>query len=464
VGDVYPGTPDLAIFLGNGDGTFPLPLELSFGTAGGYSSATSMAVSDLNNDSFPDVVMATNTCFATGVGFNAVTVVLNCGLACTNTAVTSSVATSVFNQPVTFTATVTRGNAKATATPTGSVIFQNTVQSDEGPPVVTTLGMATLSAGTATFVYSGLPIGSNSVSASYQGDSNFAPSTAPLSLPQTVTMAPTSTAAGSTPDPSSPGQSVTFTAQVTPSTSGVPTGNVTFSDNGTASVTVQLDSTGAASFTTSSLTTGTHSITWSYSGDSDFEPSTSPALTQIVGTNAAPFVLTPSATSATVAAGQSATFSIAVAAVPSLTTAITFSCSGLPAMAMCTFNPSSVNPHGSSAKTKLTISTTAPSALFKTPWQLPPKQAPLILILYCGLLAALWRAIFKRPVERCQPALLARCALVLLLAMAAGVAACGGGGGGGSSNPGTPSGVSQVVVTGTSGSTTQSVTLTLTVQ
>jgi hypothetical protein len=122
-GGVYPSFPDLTIALGNGDGTFAAGLQMSVGTALSFSSATAIITDDLNADGFPDLILATNTGYAIGLGFNAATVVLNCGLRCTNTAVASSPASSVFNQTVTFTATVTAANAKATGTPTGTVTF-----------------------------------------------------------------------------------------------------------------------------------------------------------------------------------------------------------------------------------------------------------------------------------------------------------------------------------------------------
>jgi hypothetical protein len=85
-------------------------------------------------------------------------------------------------------------------------------------------------------------------------------------------------------NPSISGQSVKFTATVTPAT-GV-TGTVTFLDGVTTIGTAAL-SGGTASFTTSTLTVGSHSITASYGGDASFAASVSGVLTQIV--NVPPF-------------------------------------------------------------------------------------------------------------------------------------------------------------------------------
>jgi hypothetical protein len=100
----------------------------------------------------------------------------------------------------------------------------------------------------------------------------------------TVTMSGTATALNSTPNPSTPGESVTFTATVTviPPSGGTPTGTVTFFDGTTTLGSVTLPSSGQAVYVTSALTAGSHSITASYSGDANFQGSTSPALTQQV--------------------------------------------------------------------------------------------------------------------------------------------------------------------------------------
>lgn len=97
----------------------------------------------------------------------------------------------------------------------------------------------------------------------------------------TVNTAAATTTVSSSKNPTVFGQAVSFTATVS-ATSGTPTGTVTFLDGATTLGTATLDSTGAGSFTTSSLAVGNHSITASYSGDSNFNASTSSAFTQIV--------------------------------------------------------------------------------------------------------------------------------------------------------------------------------------
>lgn len=86
----------------------------------------------------------------------------------------------------------------------------------------------------------------------------------------------TQTALASSQNPSSFGQSVTFTATVTAS-GRTPTGTVSFNDNGTPIGTAPL-SAGVAAFSISTLAVGSHSITAGYGGGGNFGPSTSPAL------------------------------------------------------------------------------------------------------------------------------------------------------------------------------------------
>ncbi len=80
---------------------------------------------------------------------------------------------------------------------------------------------------------------------------------------------------------------VTFTASISPVTpgAGIPTGTVQFKDGGAnLGAPVALDAAGKASLTRSGLALGfgTHAITAVYGGDADFNPSTSPVLTQQV--------------------------------------------------------------------------------------------------------------------------------------------------------------------------------------
>jgi hypothetical protein len=142
------------------------------------------------------------------------------------------------------------------------------------------LGTGTLSGGTATFTTSGLGTGAHSITAIYGGDANFTGSTSPI-LTETIGKAVSSTAVGSSNNPSNIGTAVTLTATVTSPVTGTLTGTVTFQDGASVLGTGTL-SGGTATYTTSGLTGGTHSITAVYSGDANFAGGTSPALMQTV--------------------------------------------------------------------------------------------------------------------------------------------------------------------------------------
>jgi Bacterial Ig-like domain (group 3)/Beta-propeller repeat len=186
----------------------------------------------------------------------------------TATTLSSSRNPSAFGQSVTFTATVT---SSLGAPPDGeAVTFKKGT---------TVLGTGTLSGGSASFTTSALPVGTDSIKAVYRGDSNFGGSTSKV-LKQVVNKATTKTTLASSQNPSNVGQSVTFTATVTPQFSGTVTGTVTFYDGTTALKTAAL-SGGVAKFTTSTLTLGSHSITATYNGSISFIGS-SASLTQTV--------------------------------------------------------------------------------------------------------------------------------------------------------------------------------------
>jgi hypothetical protein len=95
-------------------------------------------------------------------------------------------------------------------------------------------------------------------------------------------LTPTTTALAASPNPSNDGQSVTFTATVSPAAA---TGTVTFFDGVNAVGTATLGG-GLASLSTATLSVGSHSVTAVYGGDSSYGASTSPIVTQtVVGTS-----------------------------------------------------------------------------------------------------------------------------------------------------------------------------------
>jgi hypothetical protein len=186
----------------------------------------------------------------------------------TTTAVTSNHNPSGFAQTVTLTATVSPAGA------TGSVQFKDGSNN---------LGSAqALGGGTAALTTSSLAVAAHSITAVYSGDASFQGSTsAPLS--QTVNQAATGAAlaltAGSNPSPF--GQSLTFTATISPQFGGIATGTVTFKEGSTPLGTGTLSSN-TATFNTSSLAVGTHSLVASYAGDGNFTASASAPLAEVI--------------------------------------------------------------------------------------------------------------------------------------------------------------------------------------
>jgi hypothetical protein len=186
----------------------------------------------------------------------------------TTTTISSSPNPSVYGQAVTFTATVTSY--------VGAPSDGETVTFIKGTKV---LGTGTLSGGSTSFTISTLLAGTNLIKAVYGGDSNLLGSTS-KPVQQVVNKATTTTTLASSQNPSNVGQSVTFTATMTPQFGGTVTGTVTFYDGSTALKTVAL-SGGVAKFTTSTLASGTHNITATYNGSTSFDGS-SASLTQTV--------------------------------------------------------------------------------------------------------------------------------------------------------------------------------------
>jgi len=193
----------------------------------------------------------------------------------TSTAVVSSLNPSNFGQSVTFTATVTG------STPTGTIQFKDGATNLGGP-------VAMNGAGVATLTTSALTVASHPITAVYSGDANNATSTSPV-VTQVVNPLPagsTTTALSSSLNPSTLGQSVTFTAAVTGAT---PTGTVQFFDGANSLGPGTVNGSGIATLATSALTVGTHPITAVYGGDGGNTGSTSQLVQQLVN----PVVLPP---------------------------------------------------------------------------------------------------------------------------------------------------------------------------
>ena len=217
----------------------------------------------------------------------------------TTTTVASSVNPSVFGQAVTFTATV---NADAGGTASGGTVQFQVDGANFGAPVTLSGGAAT-SSSTST-----LSTGTHPVTAIYSGSgsSSFQPSTGTLAGGQVVNPRTTQTVVTRTvgANPSTYGDSVTFTATVTGTgpgsgNPGAGEGSVTFKADGTAVCgAVALNASGQAACSTSALKVpgSPHTITAEYSGATNFLASSG---TLTGGQTVQPRTLTPHITAQT---------------------------------------------------------------------------------------------------------------------------------------------------------------------
>jgi large repetitive protein len=172
------------------------------------------------------------------------------------------------------------------------------------------------------------------------------------------------------------------------------------------------------------------------------------------------FSVTTALSTATISAGQSATFTLQVTSVNGFNKPITLACSGLPVGATCSISPNPVTPAGAATPVTVTMDTAVrnllpPGTSFRrTPWQLPSHPLNYLLWLAVLLMAALLAQARRRP------ALAAfGFAVVLLIALTG----CGGGNSAGVP-AGTQAGTYTITVSATSGSLVHNTTLTLQVK
>ncbi len=434
---------DTGILLGNGDGTVQV-----FSPSAGLNEpvqavdlilfGASQAI-DFNGDGKPDLVAGS-------------AVLINKGASSTLTPTTTTLTVAPGNTVAQGTTVTLTATVSASSTPAGSVTFMDGT---------TALGTATLDgSGMAAFPTNALSVGVHTITAVYGGSSTFAGSTSPAVAvtvnPQTLP-ATTSVLAASTMTITS-GTNVMFTDTVTAS-SGTPTGTVTFMNGTTNLGSATLNASGVASFPTTALPVGSDSVTAVYSGDTNFSGSTSNAVVVTVSGVTPSFAIGANPTSATVKAGSSTTTTITVTPAGGFNSQVSFACSSQPVGPTCTFSPATATPNGAPATTTLTIGTTQVGAL-TMPWRQGSQSggAATVAVLAAG---ALWLFGRKKkvPWQSMMP-------LIVVLLLVAGVAVgcggssgsnSGGGGGGGTSKTYT------VTVTGTSGTQSQAATFTLTV-
>jgi hypothetical protein len=186
----------------------------------------------------------------------------------TTTTVKSSLNPSIAGQSVNFTATVSGGNS-----PTGTVGFNSNGSSISGCSAVP------LSSGAAQCTTPALPVGADTIVATYSGDANntsstSAPLTQTVNAPQKTTPA---VAVSANPAPITTLQGTTVTVTVT-GTAGkpTPTGTVTLTSPNFTTQTGNLNSSGVATIPVAAgaLPVGTDPLTATYNGDSNYNTAT----------------------------------------------------------------------------------------------------------------------------------------------------------------------------------------------
>ena len=221
-----------------------------------------------------------------------------------------------------------------------------------------------------------------------------------------------------------PGASCTVNVTFTPTATGSRTGSVTITDSAPGSP---------------------HSLSLSGTG------TTAPTPDFSVGFAPA---------SATINAGQSATFTLTASATGGFNQAITLSCSGAPTGSTCSLSPSSINPNGGTATAQVTVSSTA------RPASLAPifPRWPVMLIVFLALagiaaLTAYQAARRSRPRIRLAVAIPA-CAIVLF------ALGCGSTNGYNASSQGggTPAGSYNLTITASGGGQNHTSTITVVVR
>lgn len=254
-------------------------------TPKGGASATTITVSYSGDDNFS----ASTATAPLTLTFTVATVSL-----------TSSPNPSAFGHAVNFTVQVSQIKITAVPGQPGEPAAQAT---EPLPGRITISDGATLLAsltadvnGQATYSTSALGAGSHTITAAYSGDETQGPGYATLVQQVNAALASATVVLTSSPNPSAPGQAVTFTATVTAlapasasrdTVSGsfvaaaAPGGTITLHDNGALLASVPLNASGQAAYSTSALAAGSHTITVDYSGDANTAPASSVLIQQV---------------------------------------------------------------------------------------------------------------------------------------------------------------------------------------
>ena len=230
-----------------------------------------------------------------------------------------------YNPSATITLSAKVLSGSGSTVPTGTVQFYDeTTKANAGTAV-------TLAAdGTASYSETGqFTAGGHNIQAQYSGDGTYE---AAVSQPVTIEVQPSPTALAVIPSTTTPtgGSVITATGTVTATNPGAtpPSGTLTVNLDGVAQGNALLATSGgvtSASVSVTVPTAGSHTIQGTYSGDINYNNSTSPSVTIVVAKSAT--VTTLSATPSTLTTGVPESFTAVIA--PASTSICTLvDCSG----------------------------------------------------------------------------------------------------------------------------------------
>lgn len=219
---------------------------------------------------------------------------------------------------------------------------------------------------TATLNIAAPLAGTHSYTAVYAGDPNFTTSQSLTAVAVTVGQG-TVTLTGPANQPVSigAGQAGTITVSVAAQSgaSGLaaPTGTITYTVGSGSPQQAQLANGQATLQVPSTLAIGSYSVQATYSGDSNYQPTTTPTAIQVsvVNTIPADFSLTANPSVLTIKAGETGNAIFTFTPVGGFTGTVNFACSGLPAGVTCSFAPATLTADGSNKvqTSQLTVTT-----------------------------------------------------------------------------------------------------------